>query len=339
MLMVSNKAVLFICPDFFDYKKLISAELEKYFDRVLSFSDRPHCSSISKALFKYNVPFYSTRMSERYGRAIFDAIVNDLPSVTDVVIVKGTCILPSFIDLLRQHNNDLRITSYSWDSISNIRTFPALASKSDRAFTFDLKDSFDFKLAYLPLFYSKSCPEYLIADTPAIPEYDYTFIGSYHSDRISVLTRFLERKKQAKTYIKIYFQSRLQYIFYYVRDSALRACPKEWITFEPVSRKKLEDIIAVSVHVIDIHHQKQTGLTMRTWETLQGNQHLITTNPAVLLHTTGDNATVLDRTTGLEWSLSQHEAYRENINREDPHLVHMRCLSLSAWVNALLTKS
>ncbi|ROP62679.1 hypothetical protein EDF81_1184 [Enterobacter sp. BIGb0383] len=338
MLMVSNKTVLFICPDFFDYKKLIAEELEKHFDRVISFSDRPLCSSVSKALFKYNVPLYSTRMSERYGRTIFDAIVNDLPTLTDVVIVKGTCITPSFIDLLRQHNHNLKITSYSWDSISNIKTFPALASKSDRAFTFDLRDSFDFKLEYLPLFYSESRPA-PVAATSAIPEYDYTFIGSYHGDRISVLSRFLERKKQATTCIKIYFQSRLQYLFYYLRDPALRACPKEWLTFEPVSRNNLEALTAASAHVIDIHHQKQTGLTMRTWETLQGNRHLITTNPAVLLHTTGENVTVLDRITGQEWSLSQCEAYKESINREDPHLKPMGCLSLSAWVNALLTKS
>lgn len=333
--MNNNKTVLFICPEFFDYKTLITAELNKRFDRVISFPDRPICTSVSKALFKYNVPIYSSQMSMRYGRSIFDAISDDLPSITDVIIIKGTCITSSFIDLLRQSNDSLKITSYSWDSIDNIKTFPSLARKSDLVFTFDLKDSIDYHFDYLPLFYSArdSITQH------STPEYDYTFIGSYHGDRVLVLSRFLQHKTQVRTYIKIYFQSRLQYLFYYILDPALRACPKEWITFESIPRNTLETITAASRNIIDIHHQKQTGLTMRTWETLQKNLHLITTNPTVLLHSSSENVTVIERGTGLEWSNNQCKEYRENISRKAPSINSVGGLSLSDWLNTLLTKS
>lgn len=335
LLMASNKTVLFICPDFFDYKSLIAEELSKHFDKVLSYADRPACSSISKAMLKYNFPLYSTQISKKYCDSIYDSIRNELPFITHVIIVKGTCINPCFLDLLRKDNNKIKVISYSWDSIFNIRTFISLAEKSDYAFTFDVKDSLDYKLDYLPLFYSEVQNNRLTAVDDSV-SYEYSFIGSYHGDRVSVLSRFFEHKKEVSKYIKIYFQSRLQYFFYFLRDSSLRNCPRDWITFEPIPRNTLEAISAASCNIIDIHHPKQTGLTMRTWETLQGHSRLITTNPAILLHTKNQDVTVIERATGLEWSSSQCEAYKENINREEPHLKNMGCLSLSAWVNALL---
>ncbi|WP_147293948.1 CgeB family protein [Cedecea davisae] len=339
MLMVSNKTVLLICPDFFDYKTLISKELENYFQKVISFPDRPVCSSISKALFKYNAPVFSKHMSTKYDKGIYRAIVNELPEITDVIIIKGTCITPGFIELLRRKNKKIRVISYSWDSVSNIKTFINLAHKSDRSFTFDIKDSLNYKINYLPLFFSEISDEKVSLNGASSETFDYTFIGSYHGDRIRVLSRFLANKEAANTYIKIYFQSYLQYIFYYLRDSALRSCPKKWITFESVPRNEVEAVSRSSRHIIDIHHHKQTGLTMRTWETLQGKHKLITTNPTVLLHSSSDLVTVIDRDSGLEWSVTQCTEYKDKIKQENPHLFTDGCLSLSAWVDALLTKS
>ncbi|EMG9897806.1 hypothetical protein ACOTZP_21005 [Enterobacter cloacae complex sp. SYL001] len=336
-MMAKINSVLFICPNFFDYKKLIEEELSKHFDKLYSFSDRPVCSSISKALFKYNFPIYSSRLSEKYCRDIYDSIADDLSSISEVIIIKGTCITPSFLQKLRSSNYNINITTYTWDSISNIKTFITLSKLSNHTYTFDLKDSQKYKIPYLPLFYNSSHhDEKHIHDIKAI--FDYCFIGSYHGDRVNVLSRFLGPKKSIRHYVKIYFQSRLQYIIYYLLNPALRSCPKEWVTFKPISRKKLEEITAVSHYTIDIHHQKQTGLTMRTWETLQSNSKLVTTNPTVLAHINSHNVTVIDRDTGLEWSIEQCEKYIKNLISEDERVKISGCLSLSEWVDVLLTK-
>ncbi|HEE0052320.1 TPA: hypothetical protein R6W46_002457 [Citrobacter freundii] len=335
--MTKSNSVLFICPDFFDYKKLVEEELSKHFDKIYSFSDRPVCSSISKALFKYNFPIYASRLSEKYCRDIYDSIADDLSSISEVIVIKGTCITPSFLQKLRSNNHNINITTYTWDSISNIKTFITLSELSNRTYTFDLKDSQKYKIPYLPLFYNSNHHYKLLTGDKEVI-FDYCFIGSYHGDRVNVLSHFLAGKKFTRTYVKIYFQSRLQYVFHYILNPALRSCPKEWITFKPILRKQLEEITTVSHHTIDIHHQKQTGLTMRTWETLQSNSKLVTTNPTVLAHINSNNVTVIDRDTGLEWSTEQCENYIKNLISEDDRVKISGCLSLSEWVDVLLTK-
>ncbi|SUW63094.1 Uncharacterised protein [Buttiauxella agrestis] len=341
--MINDSTALFICPDFFDYKKYITQELSSKYKKVISLSDRPACSSIAKALIKYNAPVYSSAIAAKYSQHIINLIENELPNISDVIIIKGTCITPSFIEQLRSKKNDINIVCYSWDSISNIKTFISLAEKADKSFTFDLKDSVDYKLNYLPLFYVDHavCVDISDASDSTITNniFDYTFIGSYHGDRIRVLSKFLSKKPNSKSFIKIYFQSYLQYLFYLATDSSLRSCSKEWITFKPLSRVELEAKVECSEAIIDIHHSGQTGLTMRTWETLHAGHRLITTNPVVLLHTTTKLATVIDRDSGTEWESDQCEKYRYELLKLVPHSVSYESLPLSDWIMALLMKS
>lgn len=340
--MISNNTVLFICPDFFDYKKHITQELSSRYAKVISLPDRPVCSSISKALIKHSAPFYSSTVADKYTKNILRTVENDIQNISDVIIVKGTCITPLLIESLRIKKRDINVVCYSWDSISNIKTYISLAQKSDKAFTFDLKDSINYNLDYLPLFYVEADANtknesIFISESPKIRKfYDYIFIGSYHGDRVRVLSQFLSKKINVTNYVKIYFQSYLQYVFYLCLDSSLRSCPKNWITFKPLSRIELEAQLKFSESVIDIHHPGQTGLTMRTWETLHAGHKLITTNPVVLLHTTSKLATVIDRDSGTEWTSDQCEEYRSDMQKLVQHSVS---LPLSGWIKALLMKS
>lgn len=176
-----------------------------------------------------------------------------------MLIVKGTSIPPDFIDAIRKVNLNVRVVCYTWDSISNIEAFPLLADKSDVSFTFDLEDSVRCGFRYLPLFYSKKIS--LKGDiASSVKCFKYSFVGSYHGDRAYVLATFLSSESAGTNYVKLYFQSRLQYLFYYLKDRELREVPREWITFEPVSRAELETISQQSEYVIDIHHPAQTGI-------------------------------------------------------------------------------
>ncbi|HCL6761323.1 TPA: hypothetical protein N2Q99_005101 [Citrobacter freundii] len=64
----------------------------------------------------------------------------------------------------------------------------------------------------------------------------------------------------------------------------------------------------------------------------------MTTNPTVLAHINSNNVTVIDRDTGLEWSTEQCENYIKNLISEDDRVKISGCLSLSEWVDVLLTK-
>lgn len=333
LLMANRGSVVLICPDFFDYQRLISTELSRRFDDVFSFPDRPQCSSMVKAIIKYNVFYLRSCFSKKYSKFLLRELSSKLVSISDVLIVKGTSITPGFIDAMRDVNRNVRVTCYTWDSISNVETFPLLAAKSDVSFTFDLDDSVCWQLRYLPLFYSKQAS--LEGRGASMQVFKYSFVGSYHGDRASVLSTFLSSEPAGTNYVKLYFQSRLQYLFYYLKDRALRKVPREWITFEPVSRAELETISQQSEYVIDIHHPAQTGLTMRTWETLSQGHHLVTTNPSILLHCSSDSVVVIDRKTGQRWTQEQCRAYTNNLKEHVPAHFNHEGISISTWIDAL----
>lgn len=330
--MRSNAGAVLICPDFFDYKNLLTDELEHRYKSVLSFSDRPQCSSIEKALIKFNILGYTRVAAKRYSAEIFHSISDKLSGIAEIIIVKGTCISPCFIDKVKDLSPKTRVICYSWDSISNIKTFPLLAIKADAAYTFDIADCKKYGYGYLPLFYSDKKPH----SHAVAKEYKYSFIGSYHGDRVAVLQRIFSHEHDASTYVKIFFQSKLQFAFYYLLDPALRAAPKEWLTFKPLARATITDVAEHSEYVIDIHNANQTGLTMRTWETLGDGHQLVTTNAAVLCHADMREVIVIDRNTGKRWSDSQCTSYLDVMSNS---ALSVDALSISTWLDNLLARS
>ncbi|MGL6513077.1 hypothetical protein ACSZM2_04285 [Aeromonas hydrophila] len=330
--MRSNAGAVLICPDFFDYKNLLTAELECRYTSVLSFSDRPKCTSLAKALIKFNIFGYAHFAAKKYSAEIFDSISDKLSGIAEVIIVKGTCVSPCLIEKIKKLNPKTRVICYSWDSISNIKTFPLLAVKADAAYTFDIADCKKYGYGYLPLFYSdKKSHNHTVAK-----KYKYSFIGSYHGDRVSVLQRIFSHEHDVSVYVKIFFQSKLQFTFYYLLDPALRTAPKEWLTFKSLTRAAITDVAEHSEYVIDIHNANQTGLTMRTWETLGDGHQLVTTNAAVLCHADMREIVVIDRNTGKRWSDSQCARYLDAMSNS---ALSVDALSISTWLDNLLARS
>lgn len=329
----SAQAVL-ICPAFFDYKVLIEKQLSNRFKLVHSFSDRPKCSSVGKALIKYNVVHYNRFVSSRYSKDLLKKITPYINDITTVIIVKGTCISPLLIKGIKTLNPKVRVIAYCWDSIANSNGFVQLASVADKAMSFDFADCQQYQLEYVPLFFPDD-NTFITATSKSTYSYQYSFIGSYHSDRAKLLYKLVnnEQAHSASSFIKIYFQSKIQYCVFYLIDPYVRKCPKEWITFEIVDRNSMNDIFYDSRFIIDIHHKGQSGLTMRTWETLSLDYNLLTTNPYVLLHQAITVIDILDRTNGTLWSNDQKQQFVKQVGISN---ISTTPLSLSHWLDALL---
>jgi hypothetical protein len=288
---------IFICPDFFNYKELIEKELSFRYEKVYSFSDRPECSSLHKALIKYNILHFQKIYARKHSKLILDYISDGINDISIVFIVKGTCIDRDFLTHLKIANPKINIVIYSWDSVKNAPNFLELSKFADSAFSFDPEDCLKYKFSYIPLFFYNNMEENRhIIDK----KYDFSFVGSYHSDRVAVLNRFLLNHSNANSFIKIFFQSRLQYLFYFFYDRDLRCMPASWLTFNVLSNADIEDVYRESTYVIDIHHPSQSGLTMRTWEALSSTTALYTTNIFTLLHDMSGNVRFIERLSGLE---------------------------------------
>lgn len=327
-------SVVLICPEFFDYKKLIENQLAKRFSSVLSFSDRPPCSSINKALIKYNLANYNYFVSRLYSQKLLEKITPSIENITTVIIIKGTCVSPILIQRLKSLNAEIRVVVYCWDSIANSNGFAQLAAIADKSMSFDFIDCKQYQLEYLPLFYPDD--NSTVAPSGKLSKkYQYSFVGSYHGDRAKLLYQILNSQKShfSASFIKIYFQSKMQFCVFYLLDPYLRKCPKEWVTFDVIDRDIMNGAFAESYFIIDIHHKGQSGLTMRTWEILNLGYKLLTTNAYVLLHQPISSIEILERTNGTIWSNDQKRKFIAQAAIDNVSKTH---LSLSHWLDTLL---
>jgi hypothetical protein len=334
---LADKSVVLICPDFFNYKDVIENGLTKKFSNVITFADRPKSSSVSKAIIKFNILGLRSLFSRQYSEYIFKKLEPKSQLISTIFIVKGTCIDIKLINELKACNPDIRVVIYTWDSIVNAQSFLNLAKVADQVISFDMNDCLSYNFKYVSLFSQVDSTKNAPINKDTI-NYHFYFIGSYHSDRIGVLKK-LYKSCEDNAFVRVFFQSKLQFAFYWLLDKNLRKAPQGWITFTALTRESIDDIAQQSRYVVDIHHDAQYGITMRSWEVISSGQLLITTNPNILYHINDDSIKVIDRNSGLEWSAIKRKNFLDNnlstaklIN--DNYLVH----TIDLWLEQVLSK-
>lgn len=286
-------AVLLIGGGFFGYAAEIAALLEGRGRRVLRYEDRPATDTVTKALVRL-APYLVAARAEAY----FDAIIDEIRGqpIGDVLVIKGESLSTRAIARLRAALPAARFTLYFWDSYRNMpgdsRLKPPLF---DRTYTFDPVDAqCDPRLTYRPLWF---LDEY--RDLPQVPnDIDVLFFGTAHTDRYPVVKRLATALPAGTRFKKVlYFPSRGLYHFRRVFDPALRGAQRSEFIFVPLAKAEILALIARTRVVVDIERSIQSGLTMRTIETLGAGKKLITTNPAVLQADFYDpaNIAVIDR--------------------------------------------
>jgi len=270
-----NAKVLLIAPDFFGYAKEIQACLARRGVEALWFDDRPATDTLTKVLIRIS-PKLQRGKAERY----FDEVIRQAAQhpIRDVVVIKGQALSCEAIKRMKAAFPQARFTLYFWDSYKNMSSdSPAKVPLFDRAFTFDPVDADnDPRLEYRPLFY--------LDEYTRLPEVekdiDLFFFGTVHSDRYKVLSQ-LERALPPGIRVKkiLYFPSRLVYWARRVFDPSFWGASKSEFIFKPVAKAELRALLARSRAVIDIERPIQSGLTMRTLETVGAHKKLLTTNP------------------------------------------------------------
>lgn len=266
---------LLIAPSFFGYAKEIQSALLRRGVVSTWFCDRPSDNTISKIFIRL-LPRMQKESADTYFNSMIEQ-VKDHP-IDEVLVIKGTSLSVESIKRLKIAFPHARFTLYFWDSYKNMPSESrAKVSLFDNAFTFDPVDAQqDVRLAYRPLFYIN---EY--ANLPDVKEdIDIFFFGTVHSDRYKVL-RQLEKSLPAGLHIKkiLYFPSRLVYWGRRIFDPSFWRAEYSEFVFTPVAKAELQQLLARSRIVLDIERPIQSGLTMRTIETLGAQKKLITTNP------------------------------------------------------------
>lgn len=282
---LEGKRVLLIAPRFFGYDEAIARELGRRGARVDAMPDRPFDSPWYHAAARF-FPHKVRQATERHYRRLLDGF---LPGEYDhVFVVNGQTVSPRLLSELRASNPKARFTFYLWDSVANRGHSLELVPMFDRAFSFERATAAQHGLRFRPLFSDDH------ATASGMPEeFDISFIGTAHSDRHRIVERIDQSlPKGTRRFWFLYLKARWVLAAYRVTNPAFRGAREETFRFSPMPRAESQRIFEATRAILDIEHDRQTGLTMRTLEVLCAGKKLVTTNADIRAYAFYDPARV-----------------------------------------------
>lgn len=269
----ANQRLLLLCPQFFSYH-LALLDAAKRLGIAAHWVDARGGSSVFyKGALKL-APRLTRSASQEPIRAALDR-VEGIAEITDILVIKGDGITPSTLKALRHRAHRARTTLYLWDSLRNAPGARDLSKLCDRTVTFDHGDAATQGWDFVPLF---SRAPAIDPDPVRDADWDWSFVGSAHSDRHRVLRRLAVALPGARHRVHAYVQNRLVQGVRALRDPGLLFPGPIGVARHVLSPAEYQDITSRSRAVVDVEHPRQVGLTMRTIETLLSGRKVITTN-------------------------------------------------------------
>lgn len=327
--MVKNKRVLFIGTTFYTYHTIIIKELEAQGFLVDYFPDRPNEQSITKGLIKIN-----KNLVKKKTAAYFDQIINDSKGnhYDKVFMINCKVYTKLMVEELKRVHKDAEFILYLWDSIKLYPFVEELIPLFDRSYTFDLDDSQGgYGLQLLPLFYNHTYAK--IAEQTHHIKYDLVSICTAHPVRYQIIRELFPKLKNDG--IRIYsflFINKLQYLYNKVFVRIFWLAKKSEFNFKPLRDDEIIEIIKESNTVFDIPHDKQSGLTMRTIETLGAKKKLITTNKQISRYDFYDKNNIMIL---KDNNLEEVSNFLKHDYKDIPEHIY-QAYSLSSWVSNII---
>jgi hypothetical protein len=324
----SQKIILFSVKSF-DLEQLIASALKKKGFEVIYLDERPSNRKWMKALIRFCPKFVRFYINKYYLKILKSEVCDD----ADYVLVLRAEVVPVwFLKKIKERKPNLKMIYYGSDSFRNN---PAAIEKLqffDKKYTFDPNDAEQYAIEHLPLFYED---EYLKASKKKYLErdYDVSFIGTVHSDRSKLVFQMVEQLKCKKIFIYLFHHGygwlKIQRLLGMVK---VEKSIQDKIHYSSLSKDQIREIYCNSKIIIDTHHPKQVGLTMRTFEAIGAGAKLITTNETVKQYDfyNAKNICVIDRDHPIipEIFLKQ-EAQNLEISIKEKY-------ALSSWLNVVL---
>lgn len=272
---LKGKRILFICVKLFGIEQQIKKELELAGATVDYYDERPANNFMVKALIRINRNLLG-KFINRYHQSIIEQTKS--VKYDYIFFIKGEAFSEKNLKNLFEAHPEAPTIIYHWDSIANNNNAKRLLNYFDYKFSFDRRDCEAFGMQFLPLFYYREYKE--IAQRTDEMQYDMLFVGTAHSDRYRLVSAIKQQISAIgrSSFTFFFFQGKIMFYKYKLTHPEMKAVPMSDVSFTPLSKQEILDLYAKSRIVVDIQHPKQTGLTLRTLETLGSNRKLITTN-------------------------------------------------------------
>ena len=304
--------------------------MEREGAEVDSYNERPTNSVIARIMIRLNRDLLDGYINRYYDKIIEETKGNKYDFI---LFIKGESISKSILEKLRICHPEAKIVMYVWDSIQNAKNAYKLKDLFDKFCTFDGRDSNKYNVPHLPLFY---IPEYAgIACERPQKEYDMMFVGTMHSERYEFITSIVKQIEKAggTCYTRFYFPSKVNYYKLKWDNPKFRKAKISDFVFEPMPKQVLLEYYKKSLIQIDLQDPLQTGLTMRTIETLGAKKKLITTNEHVKEYDffRPNNILVVDRKNPIV-----DKDFLSSPYTELPQEIYQK-YSISSWLNILFS--
>lgn len=330
---MNNKKVLYIGTPFFNYYKKIISEFEAQGYSVDYYNDRPSESSFAKGMIKIRKSLMSS-LIQKY----FDKIMSETKekSYDLVFIVNCKVFTPVMIQQLRDSQKSARFILYMWDSLTLYPNSKELIPIFDKAYSFDFDDCDKIeKLNFLPLFYSKDY-EKLGHEDVKEREYDIVSVCTAHPNRYKMMHELFPKLQSKGICIFSYmFLNKLQYLYNKVFVPEFKGAKSSEFRFKSLSEEENLAVLRKSNTVFDMQHNKQSGLTMRTIETLGAKRKMITTNANIKKYDfyNENNIFVMD-----EHNLSDIEQFINHEYKPISDNIYKK-YSLHSWIEVIINEA
>lgn len=276
---LKNKKIILFCNKFFGYEKEISRQLRKMGAEVSSRSGQASDNPFSKAfirLFPRLAWYYTNRLHLSWLKT------NGPDSCDLIIIIKGEGLSPKFLKSLRTRYPNAYAILYLYDSILNAKDVELKYPYLDELFSFDPDDCRRKPIfKYRPLFFIE---KYLETGNGQGNQRLF-FLGTLNGDRPQVIFRLLTSLHHEVIFdYWLFIRTRMELMLRKLVDRSIGKLDPSRFLFKPMSLEMIISCLAECDTVVDIEHTNQTGLTMRTFESLAAGKKLITTNKTIMQH-------------------------------------------------------
>ena len=317
--------ILLISPEYMGYAEEIRRGLGELGHDVVFVSDRPNANTFKKIITrvtpKLNDIFYLKRFSHYFEK--------HRGEIETVIIVNGEGLSEKIVaKLLEVYPNSYR-TFYTWDSFRNKAQDYAIFDQFHKRFTFDIEDAKEPNWEYKPLFYVDTCLK-----AESTHKFDMCFVGSFQQHRFDLLKNLVDNDKIKGTY-KLVSQNAYLHYFYMLRNVFYLRNFCKIVQKKKLRLSEVAQVNASSASVLDLPSPRQTGLTIRVFETLASGKKLVTTSRGISQEAffNPDFIYIID----AKLISDQNEELAQFVNDTDcPLAVNLEQYSLNEWLKDFL---
>lgn len=275
------KNILIIMPKFYSYQSQMKADLESRGAYVKFYDEEPEKS---KFLILKNIEkiFRIKNIFAGFNKKLAQRIIAEQPAggYDELLVIRGNVLTTDTINIIKEKalKPNARTVYYAWDSFENMRHKGELGRVFDYRATFDsvdAKNDPDYEL--LPLFYSDDFDAEKLQQ-PSEYKYDYVSVSAFFPFRYKYFKAFKEANPDKKLCLKIYMAPSVYRGKKLTDPKLVKDLDMDIVSFKPFSPTEIRDMVLQSRAVLDLAHEQQQGLTMRTMETLGIKRKLITNN-------------------------------------------------------------